>query len=396
MRCISLQRLLLWSLAISMVFMTGCVGKNAPDLTKDEVTLNIGYFSEEHFEKRYGSMLATKFPKLKYNIIPTKEFITGNVTIEQWSQEHKFDLIYLNTTNLQTFVNNNSLKELDTYIQRDSYPLDTLVTSVIELTKQYGNGKLYGLPPNFYSKALVYNKDVFDKNGLPYPTDQMTWEELIQLANKFEKGLSLLNPSEADWLMKIGQTLNLKAYDENKGSSTLDSPGWIKIFQLVQEPLRNRSITIDNVNKNPFMDGDYAMQIISDNELINLERNKELNLGLVTVPINPSDPQINPYIKAAGFFSISNSTPNADAAWELLQYFMSDKVAELEYRSVYGFSSLTSFVSIYQNISNMEAFYKLESQPAYDDDSHKELALIDNALKRVLYENIAIEDILSQ
>jgi ABC-type glycerol-3-phosphate transport system substrate-binding protein len=43
------------------------------------------------------------------------------------------------------------------------------------------NGKLYGLPYNTNARAMVYRKDIFEKNNLAIP---QTWDELIQTARK--------------------------------------------------------------------------------------------------------------------------------------------------------------------------------------------------------------------
>jgi len=43
---------------------------------------------------------------------------------------------------------------------------------------------IYSLPANLTKFALAYNKKVFDQFGVDYPTDDMTWNEVIDLANK--------------------------------------------------------------------------------------------------------------------------------------------------------------------------------------------------------------------
>ena len=48
-------------------------------------------------------------------------------------------------------------------------------------------GKLYGLPSDFSTIALVYNKDMFDKYGVPYPDDTWDWDKFLWAAKKFTK-----------------------------------------------------------------------------------------------------------------------------------------------------------------------------------------------------------------
>ena len=48
-------------------------------------------------------------------------------------------------------------------------------------TLKYGQ---YTYPANIVHTYLIYNKNVFDKYNVPYPTDNMNWKEFIELAKK--------------------------------------------------------------------------------------------------------------------------------------------------------------------------------------------------------------------
>jgi multiple sugar transport system substrate-binding protein len=45
-------------------------------------------------------------------------------------------------------------------------------------------GKQFGIPNSFSNVVLVYNKDLFDKAGAAYPTDDWTWTEMLEAAKK--------------------------------------------------------------------------------------------------------------------------------------------------------------------------------------------------------------------
>lgn len=49
----------------------------------------------------------------------------------------------------------------------------------------YG-GKIYGIPKDFNTLALFYNKKIFDIAGVPYPTDEWTWEDLLAAAKAIQ------------------------------------------------------------------------------------------------------------------------------------------------------------------------------------------------------------------
>jgi multiple sugar transport system substrate-binding protein len=46
---------------------------------------------------------------------------------------------------------------------------------------------LYAMPENFQTFALYYNKDLFDAEGLEYPTDQWTYDQAIEAATALTK-----------------------------------------------------------------------------------------------------------------------------------------------------------------------------------------------------------------
>ena len=56
------------------------------------------------------------------------------------------------------------------------------------------NGRQYGFPCNTGAAILIFNKNVFDYFGVPYPAGLMTWEQFIELAKKVN---SHTNPAGA-------------------------------------------------------------------------------------------------------------------------------------------------------------------------------------------------------
>lgn len=46
------------------------------------------------------------------------------------------------------------------------------------------DGEIYGVPKDWDTIALAYNKDLFDKAGIAYPDESWTWDTLIETAQK--------------------------------------------------------------------------------------------------------------------------------------------------------------------------------------------------------------------
>jgi multiple sugar transport system substrate-binding protein len=50
------------------------------------------------------------------------------------------------------------------------------------------DGKVYALPFRSDFWVVYYNKDIFDKAGVPYPTNDMTWKQFDEIAEKLKGG----------------------------------------------------------------------------------------------------------------------------------------------------------------------------------------------------------------
>jgi ABC-type glycerol-3-phosphate transport system substrate-binding protein len=91
-------------------------------------------------------------------------------------------------------------------------------------------GRVYGFPANVACDVLFFNKDIFDRMGIPYPNGPMTWEQFIPLAQKLtikdsdgrveQYGFSFDFNRWRDFLPQFGA----KLFSEDGTHCTLDSP----------------------------------------------------------------------------------------------------------------------------------------------------------------------------
>jgi multiple sugar transport system substrate-binding protein len=75
----------------------------------------------------------------------------------------------------------------------------------------------YGLPRDFQTIALFYNKDMFDKAGVAYPTADWTWEDLRAAAKKLTKdagsdGTKQYGFTFDQWDMEVGWSEAIWSY----------------------------------------------------------------------------------------------------------------------------------------------------------------------------------------
>jgi multiple sugar transport system substrate-binding protein len=84
----------------------------------------------------------------------------------------------------QTYADKDLMAPIDDFIKRDGFtdPYPEGVQSITDSTVR--NGKTYLIPLQLGTMVMFYIKKPFDDAGLPYPTDDWTWEEFLDLATK--------------------------------------------------------------------------------------------------------------------------------------------------------------------------------------------------------------------
>ena len=93
-----------------------------------------------------------------------------------------FDVVTIkDVPGLVTLANKGVLEPLDSLISQDGLDL-SVYSGITDQVKV--NDVLYELPFRRDIWVLFYNKDVFDKAGVAYPTNDMTWKEYDELARK--------------------------------------------------------------------------------------------------------------------------------------------------------------------------------------------------------------------
>ncbi len=84
------------------------------------------------------------------------------------------DLFYVDIFWSESLLATGRVEPLDQYFSREE--IGAFLPNLIQAFTY--RGRLYGIPKDFNSLALVYNQDLFDEARVPYPTQQDTWEAL--------------------------------------------------------------------------------------------------------------------------------------------------------------------------------------------------------------------------
>lgn len=98
------------------------------------------------------------------------------------------DVFWMHINEAQKYMEADMLLNLDDYIAADdSIDLENYYPGIVDIYSC--NGSQYALPKDHDTIALIYNKEIFDRYGVDYPTNDWTWDDYAAAAAEItEKG----------------------------------------------------------------------------------------------------------------------------------------------------------------------------------------------------------------
>ncbi|MBE1442059.1 ABC transporter substrate-binding protein [Paenibacillus sp. OAS669] len=127
--------------------------------------------------------------------------------------------------------------DMNDFVKKYRVDLSKFEPQAINAIKSYGkNGELYGIPYTLNYGVLIYNKDIFDRFGVPYPTDGMTWDQITELSKRLtreENGIQYLGfDPGSERTFSRGYSLGTV---NDKGAPIFDTEGYKKTFGLLKQ-----------------------------------------------------------------------------------------------------------------------------------------------------------------
>lgn len=133
-----------------------------------------------------------KYPnkKVKYTVVPPGEYYQKLDTLI--ASKKAPDVFYAGDAPFVKYVSSGVLLNLESYLKsnKEIDPNNIWKQALDRYRfngKNVGSGELYGLPKDVGPWAFAYNKDLFDKAGLPYPSakpGEYTWDDMLKAAQK--------------------------------------------------------------------------------------------------------------------------------------------------------------------------------------------------------------------
>ncbi|MCZ7886801.1 MULTISPECIES: ABC transporter substrate-binding protein [Agrobacterium] len=237
------------------------------------------------------------------------------------------DVMEMPDTWLSLYANNGMLQSLEPYLAKWEHTAG-LSERTLELGRDVKN-TAYMLPYGFYLRAMFYNKKLLAEAGVKEPPK--TLEEFADASKKVaalpgKYGYCLRGgPGGLNgWVMFGASMAGSNEFFTKDGTSTFDSPGWVKGLTYVIDLYKNGLAPKDSVNWGfneivaGFYSGTCAFLDQDPDALIAIaQRMKPEDFGVMTMPKGP-DGKTFPTIGFAGWSMMAKSE-NKDLSWKLIE-----------------------------------------------------------------------------
>ena len=90
------------------------------------------------------------------------------------------DVFLLDNIDVPAFTERRVLLDLAPFLPRLGLDLARYDSTVLSIFRR--GPAVYALPKGYTPMVLVYNKDLFDRAGVPYPSDDWTWDDFLHIA----------------------------------------------------------------------------------------------------------------------------------------------------------------------------------------------------------------------
>lgn len=231
-----------------------------------------------------------------------------------------------------------NLEPLDSFMEKDaSLKLDDIYESLFNYVKV--DGHTYGLPSGFTSRAMYYNKKLFDEAGVPYPKDGWTWDDFKAAAKK------LSNPAKKQYgfgVRAVNDPYDLQGFVWSNGGSFvsddgkkiegyMNSPETAQAIQMFGDMQKDGSAALVGgknqlSGEDVFKAGKIAMW---ESGVWPLDGFKEakVDFGTVEMPAFTGKPVKG--IIALSAISIAKQSKQKDLAWEFTKFFVSNEAIKM-------------------------------------------------------------------
>jgi multiple sugar transport system substrate-binding protein len=273
--------------------------------------------------------------KVESTIIPWAQYWTKLQT--SLPSENGPDVFWTNFSHAVDYFPAGLVEPLAPYVERDGVDLSPFPDVLKEMYSY--EGQLHGLPKDYDTIALFYNKDLFDAKGIAYPTNDWTWDDLV------ENALALTDDSAYGFIAPpAGQTFAYSFILSNEGTMIsedrmqihYDDPNTIEALQWMLDLIDVHGVSptgpmLLELGTDDYFQAGLAAMVTGGSWMVPpyVEALGD-SLGVARLPIAKKEANVIHGLS----FCISANSQNKEAAWGLIKAFATKEAGEAQAKVV--------------------------------------------------------------
>jgi multiple sugar transport system substrate-binding protein len=243
----------------------------------------------------------------------------------------------------QQYIRQGTLLPLNDFIAREpDVNVDDFWPAI--MPAYHWEGETYAFPYDLSTILLMYNKNLLDEAGVPYPTGEWTWDEFVDACQKLTQDTDgdgrvdqwgWLLPNLAGWTIDVPLSTNNARFVQEDGlQCLLDSPEAIETIQWLAD-LRNEHNVVPTIAEQgdvPLFETGRAAMTWGNPEFVQVLTSRvgpprDNENFLWDVALFPKKQQNGNSVQG-GSFAIGKSTEYVEEAWTFLKFYTSAPILE--------------------------------------------------------------------
>jgi multiple sugar transport system substrate-binding protein len=321
----------------------------------DKVTIRYAFWGLPE-EKDVQEKLKERFEELHPNITVKLEHIAGDYMgplLTQIAGGNAPDVFYIGEALVSNMADKGVLLNLMDYANADSFDFNDYFQATLEPVG-YKEGNLWAFPKDNTPYMIYYNKDMFDKAGVAYPTPDWTWQDFEAKA----KELTVRKDGKTTqygYAQDLGWTAYMTAIYSNGGtlmsddgkSLTFDDPKTMEALQWYKDLMYKdggvspspEGIQSLGVGQLDLFNSQKAAMLSGGRWISFFIRDLEANWGVVPFPKGNEE-------AASPFLFVTLASPKAtkhpEEAWEFIKFVVSEEGQQINAATGLGMPVLKS------------------------------------------------------
>ncbi|MEF3306436.1 ABC transporter substrate-binding protein [Paenibacillus sp. GYB003] len=338
------KRITVSLLLVPMLLLSACAAGNPgpaaesdtpPPSKKEPAQLSVYFpypadWPEEEFMKTFGQPIMKKFPHV------TIKYIPGGKISELLAAGQTIDIVFASIGASPGSLLDYKLEtDISPYIKTHNYDLSRLEPTMVDTARQLANGGMYGLPVYTTPASIYYNKDIFDKFGVPYPKDGMTWDDLYELTKSLtrtDSGVAYygLGSSYGHLAMMNQQSIPIVYSDTKKSAYDTDlrwktfADNLVRFYKLPGYASVDPGKIAEPHERNRFFKDRTVAMFLGISALYTAQEIGNMNWDLASFPVLKEMPDMGPQAYPT-YFYVTSISGHKDQAFEVIAYLTTEE-----------------------------------------------------------------------